>query len=113
MVLKGLGCGDHTGEREREGERKTFQLFLSLSHLSPSPGYTTRSRFPSHPLSASHSQPMHALSHFQNALNHPPFQLYHFSNLYLPSRYLHPPSPPPPATNLRSDFPCLNTNLDH
>lgn len=105
MVLKGLGCGDHTGERERERERN-----LPAFSLSPSPGYTTRSRFPSHPLSVSHSQPMHALSHFQNALNHPPFQLYHFSNLYLPSRYLHPP---PPATNLRSDFPCLNTNLDH
>lgn len=89
MVLKGLGCGDHTGEREREKPSSFFSL--SLSHLSPSPGYTTRSRFPSHPLSASHSQPMHALSHFQNALNHPPFQLYHFSNLYLPSRYLHPP----------------------
>lgn len=96
MVLKGLGCGDHTGERER----KTFQLFLSLplASLSLSWLYNTFS-LSYHPLSASHSQPMHALSHFQNALNHPPFQLYHFSNLYLPSRYLHPrPRLPQPLT---------------
>lgn len=34
MVLKGLGCGDHTGEREREREREKPSSFFSPSHIS-------------------------------------------------------------------------------
>lgn len=89
MVLKGLGCGDHTGERERERNLPAFSL--SPSHISLPLLVIQHILTFLVILSVSHSQPMHALSHFQNALNHPPFQLYHFSNLYLPSRYLHPP----------------------